>query len=89
MSDSEWGPWIEHDGRKFPYGEMVPVIVEIQTEVPDESKIVEGHSGDCMGAWLRVILGRPYILRYRIRKPKGLTILRDILREVEREPEMV
>lgn len=88
MSD-EWGPWIEHDGRKFPYGKNVPVIAEVQTEAPGENEIKEGHSGDCMGAWLRIIRGRPHIIRYRIRKPKGLTILHDILREVERTDEMV
>lgn len=89
MSDEQWGPWIEHDGRRFPYGENVPLIAEIQTEISGESKILEGHSGDCMGAWLEIIRGRTLIIRYRTRKPNGLTILESVLREVEREAEIV
>lgn len=89
MSDDEWGPLIEHVPGPCP----VPVGTYVETELRNwEDKTTQwagritqklhGH-----GAWRAT---HPYgkcklILRYRVRKPRGMAILREVLktREVE------
>lgn len=91
---SEWGPWLIHDG-----GDCPCVGYYVRVEGLDARG---GYQADDMIAsnvpswnWknygLRNTSGQliSKIIRYRIRKPKGLTILQSILREVEhtRTPE--
>lgn len=77
MSD-EWGPWIQHDGVS------VPVIQgKFQYEgrgFPDENNAVF-----YLWLWYLAPIGMPgkgRILRYRLRKPRGLTILQGILSDI-------
>lgn len=80
---SEWGPWIEHDGKGCPCrGEYVHIVYEDQIEFCGIAGSGEygGKSWDWSNAGL---FSR--VIRYRIRKPRGLTILESVLREVERE----
>lgn len=81
----EWGPWIEHDGKSCPcVGQCGKV------EYNDPLHTVFGPT---------VFTGRPEawqwdyfaehwckVIRYRIRKPRGLTILEGLL---EHLPEKV
>lgn len=87
----EWGPWIEHDGLSIPKGIAIGVYVDVFHHVYRWGNILheEGVIRD-LSAWTNIceIYG-PAVIRYRIRKPKGLTILTDILREVERDGDKV
>lgn len=87
----EWGPWVEHDGRGCPCKGMFVEAVDRW-----------GHH-DRFVAWT-VLRGRPYIdehfnawvwsghpddiIRYRIRKPRAMKRLNEILREVEDRPKV-
>ena len=96
MTDSnEWGSWIEHDGSGCPViGQYVQAeFRRIIKKAPSHyviisPKVIEGIMrrnpanihGDSWN-WRR---GNP-VLRYRIRKPRGLTILERIAEQPERE----
>jgi hypothetical protein len=84
----EWGPWIEHDGAGCPCegcytqdwladGRVVEGIVEI-----GHNALLPGE----MSAWVWSSLdvwhfpGR--VIRYRIRKPRGLTILKSLIEKL-------
>ena len=91
----EWGPWIKHDGKSCPRGEVV--IADFQ-RAGILGPFIAGCEGG--GSW---VYGRASdimtysidkdgarcdpVLRYRIRKPKGLTLLQEIARNPERELE--
>jgi len=76
----EWGPWIEHDGKGCP----VPVGAICEIECRDrkcgligvEQPKLESEGGDCF-LWGSVTEEYRHleIIRYRIRKPRGMTIL--------------
>ena len=71
----EWGPWAEHDGMGCP---CVGMYVEVDHET-GSGLIIPRVSGEC--GWN----GLPYesnVIRYRIRKPKGLQILEAILQDL-------
>ena len=86
----EWGPWIEHDGKGCP---CVGQIVECRWMDYDGTVSAEGYlegpvgiarGGPCW-TW-RVVAGVPIaapgfsaIIRYRVRKPRGLVILEQLL----------
>lgn len=86
----EWGPWIEHDGRGCPCagrvveGERRSGVVE--TWVAGTLN-VGGHGsmwvwGTCVPKFRDL-----EVVRYRIRKPRGLTILEGLLENLpERVP---
>ena len=91
----EWGPWVEHDGGTCP----VPVgtIVHLQYEEPVPRWVAASYSCEWQpdGTIIAVILiGSDQhwirtpdlitVLRYRVRKPKGLAICEHILRRVEK-----
>lgn len=83
---SEWGPWQEHDGKGCPCaGQWVHVV-------SDEGTEIEGIAGLRDGACTRA--GLPWdaswcwhpaaqkIIRYRIRHPKGMAILEQLLADI-------
>lgn len=87
---SEWGDWIEHDGNGCRcVGEWVHAVghVDVWGNIIEEEGICE-KGGEVNWSLVHPVYG-PAVIRYRIRKPKGLTILTDILREVEntKQPE--
>lgn len=79
----EWGPWIEHDGKgcPVPIGTVCHVVWlgGVETVKP-----IEGSK-----AWLWSSLDKSGwsdfhvpIIRYRIRKPRGLTILEELIADL-------
>ena len=87
MSD-EWGPWIEHDGKGCPcVGQYVRV--DLRNGVTRE--VIAGEECRRAGVsvngersswvWMaRTAYQRGYeVIRYRIRRPRGLTILQDLI----------
>ena len=87
MSDEDFGPWIEHDGAHIPTdfsaGDVVQVVSENnETGTLDVSppKLVEPEDFVRYN-WFWGESSHD-TLRYRIRKPSGLTILEGILEEL-------
>ncbi|QDP48376.1 MAG: hypothetical protein Tp118SUR00d2C21406231_70 [Prokaryotic dsDNA virus sp.] len=90
QDSEEWGPWIEHDGKGCPVrGGYVHVkysaadlagTTELYGIVPQGA----GTTINSQWIWDRAIrFGRPFIIRYRIRKPRAL---RDLITLVETLP---
>lgn len=77
----EWGPWIEHDGRGCPCLGMY-----VRIEWPDGEFLdgIAGSNGGYSWDWSNSDWADP-VIRYRIRKPRGLEALQKIAREVERQ----
>ena len=84
----EWGPWIEHDGKGCP---CVGKYVEVELR---NGKTIEAIAGsECRRAGVSVdgdrsawvwlarsdYLKQTEVIRYRIRRPRGLTILQDLI----------
>src|SRR6056297_2909160 len=94
----EWGPWIEHDGKGCPCVGMVVwderknaikkwvgSTSPISMPAPNQAIYIAGGGGSW--TWQR---GYNRIIRYRIRKPRALTQLRDMVENLpapERERE--
>jgi hypothetical protein len=83
---SEWGPWIEHGGRKCPVapGTVCNLVWLDGVETVD---VVRGGS-----SWMWRSLSHDGwvddsipIIRYRIRKPRGMTILKSLLENLPDE----
>jgi hypothetical protein len=87
MGEPEWGPWIEHDGTGCPCpGEYVMCLFET---LPGHLETGEGLAGAAGGWswdwqwWGKIPPGAAdlssRILRYRVRKPRGLAILKNLI----------
>jgi hypothetical protein len=85
MSD-EWSDWILHDGKGCPCVGMMVQVTAIANRLGDEkthpAKIAKGGP-----SWLWAETGLPpnvwqWIIRYRIRKPRGLTILENLIADL-------
>lgn len=80
----EWEPWIEHDGRGCPCkGMYAQVKLSHSFYNPDINAWVNCDEGIVRGGrnWLwaiKVPLG-PKIIRYRVRNPRALQQLRDLV----------
>lgn len=79
MSDEEWGPWIEHDGKGCP---CEGFYVEVACAEPwDHSTISDIIFGIAMkwpaSSWDWGLNGYTDVLRYRIRKPRALQELKE------------
>ena len=92
----EWGPWIEHDGKGCPcvgnyarwqFDDLVDVPVgfrDVGGRIVVDGITVEGWARSGEG-WLWID-GYCRVIRYRIRKPRGLVLLEELL---ENLPEKV
>ena len=91
---SEWGPWIEHDGKHTPAnGTIVQIeyangllLVGVVGDRPKTGKelgvpIYYGETFASSWIWGEWGLSVP-IIRYRIRKPRGLTILENLIADL-------
>lgn len=91
MAD-EWGPWVEHDGSGFPTGLVgvtILVLGEMHTgRMKEEIGCVLDPHHPYLGAWDHRNFGRRVpgkneaygrILRYRVRKPRALLELIDMV----------
>jgi len=89
MSD-EWGPWIEHDGTPAPdaQGRYCNVI---SADGRDECGVVRAAVAvpNRRSLWIWGTLDdwemEQRVIRYRIRKPHGLTILEGLLENLPEE----
>lgn len=83
----EWGPWIEHDGKGCP---CVGMYVQVDGHcgwwgnIKREEGIVRASAIPC---WEIIHPEHgPEVIRYRIRKPRGMQTLTEILNEVTDKP---
>ena len=78
---SEWGPWTLHDGMGCPCRGMFVRVERRNGEVREA--IATGEYNESGSAWDWASVSdkwQPFcIIRYRIRKPRGLTILENLL----------
>lgn len=102
MSEDEaWGPWIEHTGRgapNLPEGTHILAQYETPGEIPQKYAGISCDYPSWHWRWKRVgwfrreyrrVCDEPAyapLIRYRIRKPRALTMLREIAEGI-REPE--
>lgn len=92
MTDrEEWGTWIDHDGKVCPV--MVGQYIQTKSIWKDRYSIKEGlirvfyQDG---GDWnWRNYPKNWKVIRYRIRKPRGLTMLERVARDVTAPIEQV
>jgi hypothetical protein len=76
----EWGPWIRHDGKGCPCAGSY-----VESEQRDgliEQHIAEGVNPELIASawdWSSHLYRDLDIIAYRIRKPRGLTILEELL----------
>lgn len=87
--DDQWGPWIEHDlgGCPVQDGQIVEIHCRYDVDLEDQGIVTMGRDysthywsmADLTAvAWLKKTGERLGILRYRVRKPRGLTLLENI-----------
>lgn len=90
----EWGPWIEHDGKGCPCvgqvaqweldgGHEYVGMTDINGFTMISPGVIHGIAKDGP-AWTSE-KDCIHVIRYRIRKPKGLTILEGILENLPQE----
>lgn len=91
MSD-EWGPWIEHDGLSCPKGEYAQWVWDngVLREGIAGTNHVNFATGKVIGpdkgaktiSWIWATNPRRRVIRYRIRKPRGLAILENLIADL-------
>lgn len=89
MTDEEWGPWVEHDGKGCPVvGCYVGCEVDRDIIVAMcDAKVTGPRSFEAI---VRSDKGRSWwwssgfvrILRYRVRKPKGIKVLEGLIQNL-------
>jgi hypothetical protein len=79
MADDEFGPWIEHDGKGCPVpdGTVVRVVDFCNARGVRPPSVGVARNGPSWD-W-RNHPGFTMVLRYQIKKPRGLTILEGLL----------
>lgn len=87
--DDEFGPWIDHDGLSVPVPVGTVCMIEARCRLRQVIQVHGGFNslGDCF-IWesLPEEWQPAAIIRYRVRKPKGLTILEQIAANPPQEP---
>ncbi len=93
MSDQEeWGPWIDHDGNPAPNLQGLYMRVRTYNGRDEEGcmRATETPPDDMFCAWVWSSIPREFwghrIIRYRIRKPRAISQLQEMIREMEGEP---
>jgi hypothetical protein len=89
MSDEEWGPWVEHDGNGCPcvgmYVHMVldgisKIDINTRTQhINGGRELVGIASGGRSWFWDKSLRK---IIRYRVRKPKGLKMVEELIQNL-------
>ena len=82
MSDAEWGPWIEHDGKgcPVPVGTMIEMEAASPSGVRERAIVVVRNAAQRL--WVNPNAHGFCIICYRIRKPRGLTILENLITDL-------
>lgn len=78
MLTNEFGPWVKHDGlgRPVSAGTVVEVEVECITGLVKRSIGMAGNGGGSAWDWSAFGDSTPWrVLKYRVRKPRGIDIL--------------
>ena len=83
MEDVEWGPWINHDAD-YPKA-TIPNMHEYVHVIYDDYSEAFGFAYEFDAVWFPT----KFIIRYRIRRPKGLKLLQNLLNETEKTKELV
>ena len=83
----DWGPWIEHDGRGVkPYG--AGVYAKVEFGAPDGAVagayecISESPAGRIEGWHVDDYPEYYVVIRYRIRKPRGMVVLESLIADL-------
>ncbi len=94
----EWGPWIEHDGGGCPCAFMYAQFVCERPITRHPHHYIRIDAYTCEGIVMKGGMGRREnswnwragnkIIRYRIRKPRGMTVLEKIAANPEREKQL-
>ncbi len=93
---SNWGPWINHDGKGCPVrGQLVEGLDRggiWSVWIAGTVYMIPTNASQIMvDSWIWPTQYSPHadeILRYRVRKPKAMERLNEILREVEDNPKV-
>lgn len=87
----EWGPWTEHDGKGCPLADGVVVhlveadgyeligMIERTPNMPWEVETWDWEACEAFGHLDH------RVIRYRVRKPRGLTILESLIADLPEE----
>lgn len=85
---AEWSNWIEHDGKGCPPGVIGRFIHAVGTQAECEFRCLPGD--EKWKGWYWSYRGRPCgdgvwdpVIRYRIRRPRGMEVLDSILTEID------
>lgn len=83
--NKEFGPWIDHDG----IGRPVPCGTIVEVEAENITGLIKRHISVAIGDkgtawdWSSVSLNQPWrVIRYRVRRPRGMEMLDQILVDV-------
>lgn len=89
-AQDEWGPWIEHDGNGCPcvgeYAHTVKINGNEWFGIAGVNAIAIFGSANVPGsAWVHkraIGYDNNWVIRYRIRKPRGMAILESIMTDL-------
>jgi len=84
----EYGPWIEHDGLGCPCVGAYVHCVHDYGVYQKERWAIAGSEGGMSWDW-SYLPKHTRIIRYRIRKPRGMYVLQEILLELEDNPKIM
>jgi hypothetical protein len=98
MSD-EWGPWIEHDGKSRPDNGVVAFVVRAngvaheiivgRSKFKFKTSFSYKNSTPSWWLWEEATPQFGEVVRYRIRKPRALIELRDMIADLPAPTERV
>jgi hypothetical protein len=80
----EWGPWIDHDGRGCPVSSVMVQAVRIcraRGRLPCKVFYIPSSGGGKSWDWQNYPTWTK-VIRYRIRKPKGMVILESLIADL-------
>ena len=77
--DDQWGPWIEHDGCHLPpHGSFCQATFDDCVTLTGQVDHNDQTHRDSF-LWSRSPDDLSHVVRYRVRKPRGLTVLEGLL----------
>lgn len=81
---NDWGPWKDHfgNGCPLPVGTIAELMYEDCIEISDIKGGLSWYITDPL--YIDGVIVMP-ILAYRVKKPKGLAMLEELIQEVELE----
>ena len=84
MATEEWGPWVVHDGMGCPVPQGTIVEVRFQDAFGYKSNMVTTVTGGEFSSWnWEHYPELKKIVRYREKKPRGLSLLEGLLQSLD------